>query len=269
MLIGTMDEPPSRQEAEAFLGRWVAGLGPRLDWFAEELRARGGPDLAPSTNLLRPLLEFVVGHVGEEREVDPVPEWFGDPHRRYGWTGYGAALVEGLIAFVDHLYQRHEGGVAWVVDNDSRSGHFRQPVPERLGLAPAWTQVIGSVGSVQSGLHGLDRLQNVVENTLGFLDQLDRAEAAGSEPPGVRVEVTPVDLAEWNYQVSIDEEVVADLEPEVYADLEDRLAGIPGVRAAMFEDREVCLLNAEPHVKQEALQAGVQEVVQEAAGRAT
>ena len=268
MLIGTMDQPPSRHEAEAFLARWVAGLEPRLDWFGHELRAHGGPHLALSTDLLRPLLEFVVEHVGDEREIDLVPEWFGDPHRRYGWTGYGSALVEGLIAFVDQLYQRHEGGVAWVVDNDSRSAHFRQPVPQGEELPPAWTQVIGSVGSVQRGLHELDRLQTVVEYSLGFLDQFDRRDVAGSEPPSGRVVVTPVDLAEWNYQVSIDEEVIAELEPAVYADLEDRLASISGVRSAMFEDREVCLLDAEPHMEQGILRAKVQEILDEA-GRAT
>jgi hypothetical protein len=85
----------------------------------------------------------------------------------------------------------------------------------------------------------------------------------------VRFEVTEVHFADWNFQVSIDEEVIADLEPAVYADLEDRLAGISSVRAAMFEDREVCLLNAEPHVNQEALQSRVQEILEEAAGPAT
>lgn len=263
-----MDQPPSRQEAQAFLDRWVAGLGPRLDWFGQELKVRGGPVLAPSTDLLRPLLEFVVAHVVEDRPVDPVPEWFGDAHRHHHWTGYGAALVEGLIAFVDHLYQRHLAGVAWEVDNDSRSAHFRQPVPHRREVPPAWTQVMGSVGSVQRGLHGLDRLQNVVTHTLDRLEQLDPTEAAGPEPSGVWFEVAPVNLADWNYQVSIDEEVLADLDPATYADLEERFASIRGVRAALFEDREVCLLDAPPPLDLQALRPRVQEVLEEAAGRA-
>lgn len=267
MLIGTTDHPPSREEAEAFLHRWVVGLRPRLDWFARELRAQGGPDPVLTTDGLRPLLEFVVGHVGDEREVDPVPEWFGAPHRRYGWTGYGAALVEGLVAFVDRLYQEHGSGVHWVVDEDPRSGYFRQPIPERRAVPPAWTQVIGTVGSVQRGRADLDALRKAVEYTLEHLDRLDR-EGGGSPGPGVRVEVTPLDLADWNHQVAIDEEVVDELEPEVYADLEDRLAAIPGVRSAMFEDREVCLINADSDLGRAALQERVQAVLEDAAGRA-
>lgn len=268
MLIGTMDEPPSREQAEEFVGRWASGLAPRLDWLARELGARGGPELASRTEQLRPLLEFVVGHIGDERHVEPVPEWVREVHRRNGWTSYGAALVEGLMAFVDQIYQRHLGGVPWVLDDDPRSAYFRQPVPERRDIPPAWTQVIGAVSGVQRGRVGTERLRNVVENTLSRLDRLEQEEPGGRQP-AVRVAVTPAGLSEWNYQVSIDEELVEGLTPEVYADLEDRLAAIPGVRSAMFEDREVCLLDAEADLDRGALQARVLAVVEDAAGQVT
>ena len=146
MLIGTQDTPPTRAEAEAFLERWTGALAPRPTWFEAEVFAAGGPETDRSTASLEPLLRFVVDRIASPSPVDPVPEWYGDVHWRYGRSAYGAGLVEGLMAYVARIYRRVAGGAAdWVLNTDPKHAHFHQPVMRDRALAPAWAQVTGAV----------------------------------------------------------------------------------------------------------------------------
>ena len=261
MLIGTVDEPPTREAAEAFLLRWTSGLPTRLDWFAREVTRLGGPDLTYETDQCVPLLALVVEHIGDDGAVDPA-EWYRDVHRRHGWSPYGAGLVEGLMAFVAEVYRGQGVRTHWVLDTDPRDAHYLQPVFEGDPVPPPWTQVIGVVSGVQRGKDDVGRLRQVVEYSLRHWRRQHGEPAAAAPGP----EVVPVDLAEWDYQVSLPDEVVDGLAPGVYATLEDRLGGIPGVEAALFEDREVCLLRTRPGMTQSALRAAVEAVVRAASG---
>jgi hypothetical protein len=260
MLIGTVDEPPTREAAEAFLLRWTSGLPVRLAWFEREVARLGGPASTYESDLCVPLLALVVEHIGDDGGVDLVPEWYRDVHRRHGWSPYGAGLVEGLMAFVTEVYRRQGVRTHWVLDTDPRDAHYLQPVFEGHPVPPPWTQVIGAVSGIQRGKHGVDRLRQVVEHSLRHW----RERHGEYVDPGP--EVVPVDLAGWDYQVSLPDEVVDGLAPEVYAALEDRLGAIPGVEAALFEDREVCLLRTRPGTTRSALRAAVESVLTAASG---
>lgn len=261
MLIGTQDSPPTRAEAEQFLRCWTEALGPRLAWFEREASAAdvSGPD--GSVASLEPLLRFVVDRIDHLHPVDPVPEWYGEVHRRYEWSPYGAALVEGLMAYVARIYRDAAGDAAdWVLNTDPEHAHFHQPVMRDGSIAPAWAQVTGAVAQLQRG-GSPARLRAMVESVLS-------GRPAGPTPPpetDLRVDVGPSGHPEWDLAVSLPEDLEASLGTERYATLEERFGGVAGVTGAMFEDRDLCLLRTERGVDVDLLAARLQAVVDDLA----
>ncbi|MCY4727319.1 hypothetical protein NYO98_13610 [Nocardioides sp. STR2] len=230
MLIG---DPAPRERAQDFCGRWPDLLRARLSWFAAEVGA-GEPDPAA----LDGLVVSVVDRIGEERSVEPVPEWYDATLASAGWSAYGAALAEGLTAFVAEVYATRLGRpLPWVLDDDPKSAYHLKPVVDVHGIAPPWRQVIGALRQVQSGKDP-GRLRSVVEHSLA---QLPPREQPRPEQAAEVVEVTAVDRGRW--QVSFPEDIDTLLGSAAYADLEDALAGVEGVTAAVMEDRDRALLS--------------------------
>ena len=264
MLIGTQNDPPTRADAEAFLARWTNALAPRLAWFQAEVSVAGGPETDRTTSSLEPLLRFVADRSGSPAPVDPVPEWYGDVHRRYGWSAYGAGLVEGLMAYVARIYRGVAGDAAdWRLNTDPKHAHFHQPVMRDPAIAPAWAQVTGAVAGLRRG-GDPSGLRTAVESVLrGWTP------TPGVEPePDLRVGLGPAGHPDWDLAVSLPEDLADTLGQERYATLEDRFAAVTGVTAAMFEDRELCLLRTAPGVDGGALGARLQAVVDDLAGAA-
>src|SRR5687768_10175297 len=96
MLIGA---PASPERAADFCTRWPGLLRDRLAWFAGEVPAE-----PPEVEALDPLVVTVLDRIGLERAVEPVPEWYDASLATVGWSAYGAALAEGLTAFVGEVY---------------------------------------------------------------------------------------------------------------------------------------------------------------------
>ena len=127
----------------------------------------------------------------------------------------------------------------WVLDEDPKSAYHLKPVVDVEGIAPPWRQVIGTVRQVQSGTDPA-RLRSVVEHSLAQLP------VSGTR----RVPQQAVDLVE----VTRSRRVGAGRCPSprtstpasalaAYADLEDALARVDGVTAAVMEDRDRALLS--------------------------
>ncbi len=230
MLIG---DPASPERARDFVARWPGLLRDRLAWFVAEVGAG-----APGPEALDGLVVAVVDRIGEERVIEPVPEWYDASLASAGWSAYGAALAEGLTAFVAEVYAARLGRpLPWVLDEDPKSAYHLKPVVAVEGIAPPWRQVIGTVRQVQSGTDP-GRLRSVVEHSLA---QLPASGSARPEQEVDLVEVTAVDRGRW--QVSFPEDIDARLGRAAYADLEGALAGVDGVTAAVMEDRDRALLS--------------------------
>ncbi len=256
MLIGTQDEPPTRAEAEAFLERWVAGLEPRLAWFEAEVAAEGGPALDHTTASLEPLAELVVERIGSPTPVDPVPIWYREVHQSYGWSPYGAALAEGLMAYVAQIYRNVAGaGADWVLNTDQQHADYHQPVMRDPRIAPSWTQVRGSTAMRQRG-RPPGGLRRAVESVLSTWTPSE-----GDPGADLRVEVVASNHPEFDLQVSLPEDLADTLGEEQFASLEERFAEVPGVVSALFEDRELCLLQTVPGVGADTVRACLQSVV--------
>jgi hypothetical protein len=162
--------PLSKVEAEAFRDRWVATLPERLAWLREELVAARQTIPNGSLASLDGLLPFVVARIGLTRPVD-APEWYDERVQSWGWSEYGAALAEGLMAYVVAIYRAEAGDAAdWVVDHDPRNAFFRHPVPRDPAIAPAWRQVISAISKFRAGA-GADCLRISVQSSLqGYRD---------------------------------------------------------------------------------------------------
>ena len=230
MLIG---DPASPERARDFCTRWPGLLRDRLAWFVDEVGAG-----APGPDALDGLVVTVVDRIGEQRTVDPVPEWYDASLASAGWSAYGAALAEGLMAYVGEVYAMRLGRpLPWVLDEDPKSAYHLKPVVDVEGIAPPWRQVIGTVRQVQSGTDPA-RLRSVVEHSLA---QLPASGSTLPEQEADLVEVTAVDGGRW--QVSFPEDIDARLGLAAYADLEDALARVDGVTGAVMEDRDRALLS--------------------------
>jgi hypothetical protein len=230
MLIG---DPAPPEQARDFCARWPDLLRERLSWFASETGAG-----APVPEALDGLVVSVVDRIGEERVVDLVPEWYDASLASAGWSAYGAALAEGLVAFVAEVYAARLGRpLPWVLDEDPKSAYHLKPVVDVDGVAPPWRQVIGTLRQVQSGKDP-GRLRSVVEHSLA---QLPPTASSPPEQEAELVEVTEIGPGRW--QVSFPEDIDALLGSAAYADLEDALAGVEGVTAAVMEDRDRALLD--------------------------
>lgn len=259
-LIGSTLEPPSRAEAEAFFAAWTAALPDRLVWFEAQVAADSGPVLDGSPASLEPLLAFVLDRIADLRPVDPAPLWFRQVHRDVGWSSYGAALVVGLIAYVASIYRRLLGDRAeWVLNVDERDADFLQPVMRDGVIPPPWT-VVATIEVVRSGRGDLGRLRGIVESVTAVREALGWS-ASGSP---TSVELTPVEeFSEWDVQVEVAEDLVEVVGFEAYASLEERFGSVPGVVAAMFEDREVCLLKLAAGADRDAVRRGLEAVLAE------
>jgi hypothetical protein len=263
-LIGTSSDPPSRAQAEEFLGRWTGSLPARFEWFCSVAGSAGiAPDL--STGSLVPLLRFVGDRVGEPQPAEDPPLWYREVHAaRLGWSPYGAMLVDGLTAYVAELYQVRlgEDRTRWVLNTDPRDADYLQPTMAEPLLTPPWLQVRTSVNRLR-GSGQVDGLLRAVEKNLGVLG---RPEPEESPPAAVEqlVEVTSVGRRRW--QVSFPEDIAELLGAEAYARLECGLATVEGVTAATMEDRDRAMVSTRRGVGQADLEARLTRVVEGLAG---
>jgi hypothetical protein len=234
----TSGQDPTLEEAERFRAGWAARLEHRLRWFEGEVAGRFALD--GSTSSLDHAAAWVVGRVGLNVAVDDEPDWLTPGLVNHGWTAYGAALTEGLMAYVSAIYADHLGfaSLPWIIERDPRSPYYLRPVVDAQAIAPPWRQVLGSLRvSRESGERPM--LRSTVEHSLEHHRRLaDEQEMRGLEDRHVEpwVEVTSVGSSEW--QVSFPEDIVEMLRPSAYAELEDRLSAVDGVTEVIMEDRD-------------------------------
>jgi hypothetical protein len=246
-LIGSLATPPSPAQARDFLTDWTASLPARLEWFRDEV-----PDHLAGLRLdeLDALFEVVHERRRDPRDVAHPPLWWpgrlGD-----AFTGYGAALVDGLTAAVAAIYADRVGAV-WAIGPDPDDPYYRQPVLTGV-RTPPWRQVLSSLAHRDKGRPA--GLQQAVELAL--------AAAPAAEPAAapVTADVEPAGLADWDVRVSLTEGAAEALGHAAYAALEDRLAALPGVVAAMAEDREEFLLRTDPRLDRTTLAEAVQALL--------
>jgi hypothetical protein len=255
MLIG---DPASPERARDCCARWPGLLRDRLAWFAAEVGA--GPPGLDALDALDGRVVTVLDRIGEERAVEPVPEWYDASLASAGWSAYGAALAEGLVAVVGEVYAARLGRpLPWVLDEDPKSAYHLKPVVDVEGIAPPWRQVIGSLRQAQAG-KGPGRLRSVVEHSLA---QLPAAGSPRSEPPVELTEVTKTGRGRW--QVSFPEDIDERLGPAAYAGLEDALAGLDGVDEALMEDRDRAILRTRAGIDGTDLEHRVARAVEQLA----
>jgi hypothetical protein len=252
-LYGTPASPPTEAEAAGHLQAFVGRLGPRLAFFRDEVRAAGGPAVDARVDALDELVDHVVGLLRDPAPVDEPPDWFVGEYRELGWSEFGAALVEGLIAHVAQLMTAATGA-RWELDTDKRSAYFRQPVLSNR-MAPPWQLVLSAVRKADRGRpdHRLARFVQASIDTAAPQAPGARAVAA----PQLDVLVTPVRHPEFDVQASIPEWAEDSLGRVVFDTLVDRFRAVDGIQDAVHEDREVFLLRTtgvEPGVLQERLQ---------------
>lgn len=148
------------------------------------------------------------------------------------------------MAYVADIYRVRTGRAQWVLDEDSKNVYFRQPIFRWGVLPPTWLQVLNAIGQVRRGGPS-DSLRSAVELVLADAErsQAPGAVPSGPEPEGeLEVEVTPSSHPDFTFEVGFSDDIEDRLGSERYADLEDDIASLPDVQAAMFEDRELCLV---------------------------
>ena len=252
MLTGS---PASPEQARDFCARWPGMLRDRLAWFVTELGV-GEPGLES----LDGLVVTVVDRIGEDRPVEPVPEWYDASLTAVGWSAYGAALAEGLMAWVGEIYAGRAGRpLPWVLDEDPKSAYHLRPVVDLPGVAPPWRQVMGTLRQVQSG-GDPGRLRKVVEHSLAQVPDGESPvddPAVGQDVP--LVELTALGGGRW--QVSFPEDIDDVLGAAAYASLEERLAGVDGVTSALMEDRDRALLSTRSGMDESQLELQLDRLV--------
>lgn len=254
MLTGSVASP---ERARDFCARWPGLLRDRRAWFAGELEVG-----EPTLEALDGLVVAVVDRIGVDRQVEPVPEWYDESLAQAGWSPYGAALAEGLMAHVEEVVAARLGRpLPWVLDEDPASAYHLKPVVDVPGIAPPWRQVMGTLRLVQSGGDPA-RLRSVVEHGLAQLPEgaarLDGATPSDPEDAAL-VEVT--DLGRRRWQVSFPEDIDARLGPAAYASFEARLATLDGVTGALMEDRDRALLTTRRGVDATQLEEQLDQLV--------
>lgn len=246
MVIGPGDQP-TRAEGEAFLATWPRVLERRLSWFQGQVS--GEVTLDGSTTSLEPALAWVAARVDAAGQVDEPPSWFGPAFAEAGWTAYGAALVEGLTAYLDSIYRRLAGAAAdWELDEDPESPYLHRPVPRDRRVPPAWVQVRTAQGKVRRGAPP-DRLRVTAEEVAARLRSAEPSSSprASSGEDTVWVSLAPAGRQQW--QASLPEDVDRRLGSS-YPRLEEALSAVEGVRRAVMEDRDSVLVTAEKGVDQ-------------------
>ncbi|QNN52924.1 hypothetical protein [Nocardioides mesophilus] len=245
--------PVPRDIALPLARAYVAQLDWRLPWFRDRVAAAGGPPVDGSVESLDALASFAAARAHDPGPVTAEPFWFEPPGHRPDWTEAGAEWVEGLAAVVAEVITAATGA-RWVFDSDPRYVTGHQPVlqgvvntPQRLASLAVADSLSGRTGRPLSTLVPKMIDQYARGGRLADAPDLGEADgprAAAAPPPAgpVTVEVTPLTGGPWDVQVSLPEEVEDLLGAAAYASLEERFAAVPGVRAVVFEDRDVAVL---------------------------
>lgn len=248
--------PASREVALPMAHAYVEQLSWRSSWFRDRVAAADGPPVDRSAESLDALAEFVAARAHDPGPVTVEPYWFETAPHRPDWTEVGAEWVEGLAAAVAEVITGATGA-RWVFDTDPRFVTGHQPVlqgivntPERLASLAVADVLSGRTGRPLSAL-----VRRMIDQyapagrlagapTLGDSDVV-RAEAPTPATAPLTVEVTALTGGMWDMQVSLPEEVEDLLGAEANASLEERFAAVPGVRAVVFEDRDVAVLTTD------------------------
>lgn len=239
-LIGTLKEPPSRADAEAFFERYVATAPARLEWFTEQILALTGEAPRSSLDDLPRLATCVTDVAGEERDVDP-PEWYQPELAQAGWSPFGAAMADGLFYLLAEIY-RSELGASWVLNTDRGHLYFHQPVMSVRLAVPPWVR-IATLEMVRRGMESPNRLAEVMSVAI----EAAREELHQGDQPAdpIRVSVDPLlGHPEFTHQIWIDEDAESRLGQDLFNGLWKRFESIPGVEKVIHEDREIFLARA-------------------------
>lgn len=245
--------------AQQFFDDWVAGLPDRAAWFRRQAAERAGLQLDGSVASLDGAEAFVHSHLGVEVPGTAPPPWKSGAHAEMGWTDFGAALVDGLTAYVAEVLLP-ASGAGWRLDTDKRSAYDLQPVPSDPVVTPPWRLATGSAARFSHGIAG-GSLRGQVEHVLA-------TQAAAAPDRGLVAEVALVDDDRWDAEVQVPDAAESVLGAAAYATLEDRIAAVPGVLEVRGEDREVFLVRLSPEVGPERVRDGVQAVLDELADAA-
>jgi hypothetical protein len=185
-LYGTLASPPSQEQARVLFAGFTGRLARRRAWFSERVAESGGPATDASVESLDPLLQHVVANLQVDQPEQAPPDWFPPLREQTGWTDRGAALVEGLMAYVADVVTARTGA-RWELDEDPRSVFAGQPVLSDR-TAPPWHLVLQAVRRVDSD-PGAKKLERGVRANLAAVASLPPPN--GPEP--LEVEVTPVE----------------------------------------------------------------------------
>ncbi len=195
-------------------------------------------------------------HANVRRDVPgvPAPQWYDGEIRQLGWTPYGAALADGLIAVVGDVVT-HRTGTTWDIEQgDPGVVGYRQPTLKDYPVPP-WQQVLVQLHRMDRG-QGPIGLTNTVEHSLR---DLPARRDPGGEP--VEGEVLPSSHPAWDFELHLSEEAAHGLTEEQQEVLGARLLGLPGVAEIVGEDRELILLRTERGVSADALQREVDRIL--------
>jgi hypothetical protein len=256
----------SAAEARAILETYVSGQAQRLATFMAEVRRRGGPAarLDYSIESLEPLWSwFLAEHrprrwfAGPHRmpsspTADAVmraddPPWWYDHHPQFGQDlgPYLARLVTGLADYAFACAQRSRPDSRWALGKGRSMAHFQHPVLHIDGRGEI--DYANPIALARLGLRGErnvepDALRRWLEQWLG-MDPAHEAELERLSRPLPAYAVTAIDGSRFTHQVSFDD-VVSHRQGRRIARLVEGLATVPGVEAAIHEDREVVLVRA-------------------------
>jgi hypothetical protein len=240
-------------QAEASFERFVAAGRERLPWFVTEVTRLTGRRPRAAVEDLEWLTGVVVARLAEPGDATS-PEWLTDAFRAEGWTGYGAALADGLVHLVAELY-RFRLGAVWVLETDPRHANHLRPVLSVRGATPPW-RLVPLLRQVRAGQATPDRIVHAVQTVL--------AGAGSPGPEALTVTVAASGQPDFDHELFVDESAEWVLGEESFAALAGRFATLPGVEEVLQEDREVFLVRA-PGLSASALEAGARHVVGEAA----
>lgn len=239
-MVIALGHEPTREEGAAFLSGWDDLASRRRRWLSLEI---GEPWLDGSARSLDPALAWLADQVGTPGVTEEVPTWYGPDFAALGWTPYGAALVEALVAYLDGIYRDRLGDAAvWVLETDTQSPDLHRPVPRDRRVPPSWRQVPMALRRLR--LHGgpAGPLRIMAEEVLAQVGGASGSDEEGAGAATQRepwVGVAPTGRGQW--QASFPDDIDRRL-GAAYPDLEDVLASVEGVTGAVMEDRDSALV---------------------------
>ena len=252
MVIWSGSEP-SREQAADFCVRWPDLLQERLEWFALEA-GLDGPDLGRLDEVVR----FVAAHLTDERPAVVAPEGYDPSRSELGWTDYGAALAEGLIAHVCAVYSFSlDAPLDWSVrEHPGHPDHLR-PYVRVPDLGAPWLVVLQTLRGVRDGTSNPIALRISVLNALsqvGAQEEARRRRAAAS----ARIEATPIGRRQWHVRIPQD---IEDQLGERYAELEQIIVRLDGVKRALMENRDLVLVTTARGVEGHVLESRINQAL--------